>query len=408
MSAIGKENEAKVLLKDNYSYTPSDESQYEGVSDQNKPDGTTPQTGEDNTKVKAGTPSPASVGDLTINTGNPDEVKLKMDTEAAVMPLQQQIDLLKKRAAEYTPETEEQRKKRERRERSKKIIGAVSDGLSALGNLFFTSQYAPNMYNHEKGSQLKSTIAGIERAKAEREKNNEAYYNLAMNIGNLEKERAKTVREMEAEAEARKIARQKAEDAHKAAEADRALDPYRQDKAKNDALTSGYKSVTAQAEADAAPEYYAGRNRLNDERVKTEGTKQQSNRASAYEHTQKGKNAGNGSGSKSVRSLELEDGLETYNSLENYKEGVKYWAKEYGIPTQTTIVVEKGIGSLPDKTKVVNRNIEDIAADIKRESLKRRNAKKTPQSTPKEGSSSITSTPQGDKKQWSNTANIKW
>lgn len=46
----------------------------------------------------------------------------------------------------HEPETDEQRKKRERREKSKKIIAAVTDGVRALSNLYFTTQYAPNMY----------------------------------------------------------------------------------------------------------------------------------------------------------------------------------------------------------------------------------------------------------------------
>ena len=66
-------------------------------------------------------------------------------------------------AEENRPETDEQRKKRERREKSKKIIAAVSDGISALSNLYFTSQYAPNMYNHEKGSMTNAIDARIER-----------------------------------------------------------------------------------------------------------------------------------------------------------------------------------------------------------------------------------------------------
>lgn len=39
-------------------------------------------------------------------------------------------------AEENRPETPEQRKKRERQEKSKRIIAAVSDGLSALSNLW--------------------------------------------------------------------------------------------------------------------------------------------------------------------------------------------------------------------------------------------------------------------------------
>ena len=44
------------------------------------------------------------------------------------------------------PETTEQRRKRERMEKWGRVIGGISDMGRALGNLYFTSQYAPDMY----------------------------------------------------------------------------------------------------------------------------------------------------------------------------------------------------------------------------------------------------------------------
>lgn len=44
------------------------------------------------------------------------------------------------------PESPEQRRKRERMEKWGRIIGGISDMGRALGNLYFTSQYAPDMY----------------------------------------------------------------------------------------------------------------------------------------------------------------------------------------------------------------------------------------------------------------------
>ena len=247
-------------------YIPSEprENKSEGVSEQNAP-----QTGEDNTKVKAGNPSPASVG---VTPGNL-MAKIDLAKETERMANQHKITEAT-RGYDYqgkiydemisrlnAPESPEEKAKREKKERSKKIIGAVSDGLSALSNLYFTSQYAPNMYNHEKGSQLNSTMAAIEKAKAEREKNDEAYYNLALKIGDLQNQRAKTVREMEAEAEARKIALQRAEDAHKAAEAERALDQYKQRGAIADAERKESDRDYSRVKADNAPEEMRLKNR---------------------------------------------------------------------------------------------------------------------------------------------------
>lgn len=155
---------------------------------------------------------------------------------------------------EHRPETPEERKKRERREKSKKIIAAVSDGISALSNLFFTTQYAPNMYNHEKGSMMKPVNDRIEKLKAEREKNADKYLQFSLKLGDLENERAKTLRELEAQQERQKLAREKAQ-----REAEQhgwlaLLQPDKQREQKGKADRAEQEAITAQAEAEAAPE----------------------------------------------------------------------------------------------------------------------------------------------------------
>lgn len=157
-------------------------------------------------------------------------------------------------AEAHRPETKEQREKRERKERSRRIIAAVSDGISALSNLYFTSQYAPNMYDHDKGSMKKAVDARIERMKAEREKNADKYLQFSLKLGDLENQRAATLRELEALQERQRLAREKAQreteehgwlallqDGKRREQAGKA------DKAEQDA-------ITARAIAEAAPE----------------------------------------------------------------------------------------------------------------------------------------------------------
>ena len=110
------------------------------------------------------------------------------------------------------PETEADRKKRERRERARRVISAVGDGLSAIGNLIFTTQYAPNMYNPQN-SAAEKTLGSIERARKEREANLDAYMRYSLALGKAKGERAKTLRELEAEMEKRKQAAEKAKQA---------------------------------------------------------------------------------------------------------------------------------------------------------------------------------------------------
>lgn len=157
-------------------------------------------------------------------------------------------------AEENRPETPEERKKRERREKSKRIIAAVSDGISALSNLFFTTQYAPNMYNHEKGSMTNAVGARLDRLKAEREKKRDQYLNFSLKLGDLQNQRAATLRELEAQQERQKLAREKAEREAEAHGWAAALQPDKQREQAGKANKAEQEAITAQAEAEAAPE----------------------------------------------------------------------------------------------------------------------------------------------------------
>lgn len=155
---------------------------------------------------------------------------------------------------ENRPETPEQRKKRERREKSKRIIAAVSDGISALSNLFFTTQYAPNMYNHEKGSMTTAVGKRLEQLKAERERKRDQYLNFSLKLGDLENQRAATLRELEAQQERQKLAREKAQREAEAHGWLAALQPDKQREQAGKANKAEQEAITAQAEAEAAPE----------------------------------------------------------------------------------------------------------------------------------------------------------
>lgn len=82
-------------------------------------------------------------------------------------------------------ESDEDKKKREKTERARRIISAVGDGLNALSNLYFTTQYAPSSYNPEN-SLTKSTLASIEKAKKDREENETKYYSAQDRLAKLQ------------------------------------------------------------------------------------------------------------------------------------------------------------------------------------------------------------------------------
>ena len=155
---------------------------------------------------------------------------------------------------ENRPETPEQRKKRERREKSKRIIAAVSDGISALSNLFFTTQYAPNMYSHEKGSMTTAVGKRLDQQKAERERKRDQYMNFSLKLGDLQNQRAATLRELEAQQERQKLAREKAQREAEEHGWKALLQPDRQREQAGKAAKAEQEAITAQAEAEAAPE----------------------------------------------------------------------------------------------------------------------------------------------------------
>lgn len=117
-----------------------------------------------------------------------------------------QIAMLKDAAQRTRGETEEERKRRQKRERSRKVIAAVSDGLAALSNLWFTSQYAPNMYNHKEQSQLDGLQRHYERMRAEREANRDKHLQYALRLGDVYNARAAALAARKARAEAARAA----------------------------------------------------------------------------------------------------------------------------------------------------------------------------------------------------------
>lgn len=205
------------------------------------------------------------------------------DYSRDVMGLNDQIALLRKEQARYEEanETPEQQAKREKREKSQRLMAAISDGLRSLSNLYFTSQYAPNAYDPTKDSNYEKEDARLKELKAEREANREKYLNYALKIGDLENERASTVRELEAQAEKMKIAREAA--ARKAEEHqwEAEMQPERQRKATADANAAESNATTKATEAEYAPGYYQSRNNLQEEKINTEHARQGSLRASA-------------------------------------------------------------------------------------------------------------------------------
>lgn len=200
------------------------------------------------------------------------------------MGYDQQIAALQEAANRVKPETEEERKKRERREKSAKIVSAVSDGLQALSNLFFTTRSAPNMYDHKEASQLTPLQEKLEKLKAERQANADKYLQYSLKIGDAQNERAKTLREMEAQQERAKLAREKAQREQEEHGWLAALQPDKQREQAGKATKAEQEAVTAKAEADNAPDLYKAKVDTEKARGEAQRASAASSRAAATDH----------------------------------------------------------------------------------------------------------------------------
>lgn len=218
--------------------------------------------------------------DVAPPADNPAGVSPHNDT----MGYDQQIAALQEAANRVKPETEEERKKRERREKSAKIVSAVSDGLQALSNLFFTTRGAPNMYDHKEASQLTPLQEKLEKLKAERQANADKYLQYSLKIGDAQNERAKTLREMEAQQERAKLAREKAQREHEEHVWLAALQPDKQREQAGKATKAEQEAVTAKAEADNAPDLYKAKVDTEKARGEAQRASAASSRAAATDH----------------------------------------------------------------------------------------------------------------------------
>lgn len=88
-------------------------------------------------------------------------------------------EALLKKLNPYTPPTEEELKKERKKQKRDQIFAAIGDGISALSNLFFTTQYAPNMYTG-KNTMSEKTKIRYDKLKSDRETKNAAYFNSLM------------------------------------------------------------------------------------------------------------------------------------------------------------------------------------------------------------------------------------
>lgn len=130
------------------------------------------------------TPAGSSSSSTTVKTTTSVPISTTIPEQYTASSYAELIPQLEKRMAEFKPLTEEELKKLRRRQKIEGIISGISDAAQSVANLFYTTQYAPNMYNAKEGLSAKARER-FDKEKAEREADADKYLNYALTIGKM-------------------------------------------------------------------------------------------------------------------------------------------------------------------------------------------------------------------------------
>lgn len=167
----------------------------------------------------------------------------------------------------YKPPTQEELEKERKKQRREQIFAAIGDGISALSNLFFTTQYAPNMYRPVE-TQSEKTKKRWDKLAAERNANMTAYINGLMRARQADDTYNDNERAWQRQLGLDKIKQERDKAADARAEAKEKRDAEMHDlnkQLRNNQITQAeYEAKKAEVEARYAPqleESKIGRNR---------------------------------------------------------------------------------------------------------------------------------------------------
>lgn len=239
--------------------------------------------------------------------------------------------------------TPEQVEKQQKREKWGKIASAIGDGISSLANLYFTTKGAPSSYNPRTPTLSQATGRKWAQIYADQNERVQAY------IRGLERARAKDDELAQKEREwQNELAINAQKQKQNEAEEKRKQEMHEQDLAAAEA-----EARKAKTEADYAPEYQ--QSRINQNKASASASNA---RARSY-------GSGSGGGAEKYYGSFLR---QSYKTEADYKKDVLAKAKELEVPITKEIIVEDSI--LGKKKKIVDRDMQEIAADIERKIAK--------------------------------------
>lgn len=166
------------------------------------------------------------------------------------------VDLVQKLSPYRPPTTEELEQERKKQKRDS-IFAAISDGISALSNLYYTTQYAPNSYDPSKGMTA-ATKKRFDQLKREREENQRQYMAAYMQAMRLDAEDADKERSWRHTLERERIAddraKKKEEQDEQKARRDELMFQIRYALQLGRLTEQGYRNAVAEVKADKIDE----------------------------------------------------------------------------------------------------------------------------------------------------------
>lgn len=278
--------------------------------------------------------------------------------EDMVQPLRLTYEQMYKMANPYKPPTQKELEKERKKQKREQIFAAISDGISALSNLYFTTQYAPNMYRPAE-TQSEKTRKRWDKLTAERNANMTAYINGLMRARQADDTYNDNERAWARQLGLDKVKAERDKAADKRAEAKEQRDQEMHDLNKqfrNNQITQAeYEAKKAEVEARYAPQFEEskiGRNRA------AAGASNAS--ASASEARARYYDNGGGSGNRYYGKFQGK----TYKTQADYEKAVLDAARDAGVDIYDTEVTERNFKGEPRKQRMVKRSIAAIAAEV--------------------------------------------
>ena len=169
----------------------------------------------------------------------------------------------------YKPPTPEELEKERKKQKREAIFAAIGEGISAMSNLYFTTQYAPNAFDPSKGMAA-TTKARFDQLKKDREDNQRQYMEGFMRAMRWDAEDARDERNWNHTIEREKVADhyKEAADARAQAKADRdaAMAQLRMDLMQGKINQQEAAAEAKRIEADYAEAYWQSRINKNNYR----------------------------------------------------------------------------------------------------------------------------------------------